>query len=127
MEMNAEEEINRRAEGMSEEDVGKTVEQEQMACDMAKKNGFLRQYWDDIKTSFALLRDWYMGSYRKIPFKMVASIAAAMVYLVSPLDIVPDWIPFGGLLDDALVLAAIFTLSRRDLEEYEKWRGVKHV
>lgn len=127
MEMNAEEEINRCAEGMSEEDIGKAVDQEEKASDMAKKNGFLRQYWKDIKTSFALLRDWYMGAYRKIPFKMVASIAAAMVYLVSPLDIVPDWIPFGGLLDDALVLAAVFTLSRRDLEEYEKWRGVEHV
>ena len=62
-----------------------------------------------------------MGNYRKIPFRMVTSIAAAMLYLVSPLDVVPDWVPFGGLLDDALVLAAIFALSRSDLEEYAKW------
>ena len=59
-----------------------------------------------------------MENYAKISFRMVASIAGALLYLVSPLDIVPDWVPFGGLLDDALVLAAIFALSRRDLEEY---------
>ena len=118
--MNAEEEINKRAKGMSREDIGDAVGQEKKAERMAKK-GFLSQYWQDIKTSFALLKDWYMGNYTKIPFRMVASIAGAMLYLVSPLDVVPDWVPFGGLIDDALVLAAIFALSRRDLEEYSKW------
>ena len=44
---------------------------------------------------------------------------------VSPLDVVPDWVPFGGLLDDALVLAAIFALSRRDLDEYADWAESK--
>ena len=120
--MDAEEEISKRAKGMSREDIGDTVGQEQNAERMAKK-GLLSQYWQDIKTSFALLKDWYMGNYTKIPFRMVASIAGAMLYLVSPLDVVPDWIPFGGLLDDALVLAAIFALSRNDLDEYTVWAG----
>ena len=120
--MDAEEEINKRTKGMSREDIGATVGQEKRAERMAKK-GFLSQYWQDIKTSFALLKDWYMGNYTKIPFRMVASIAGAMLYLISPLDIMPDWVPFGGLLDDALVLAAIFALSRSDLEAYTIWAG----
>ena len=122
--MDAEEEISKRAKGMSREDIGDTVGQEQNAERMAKK-GLLCQYWQDIKTSFALLKDWYMGNYTKIPFRMVASIAGAMLYLVSPLDVVPDWVPFGGLLDDALVLAAIFALSRSDLDEYATWARQK--
>ena len=120
--MNAEEEIDKKARGMSREDIGDTVAQEKKAEQMAKK-GFLSQYWEDIKTSFALLKDWYMGNYKKIPVRMVASIAGAMLYLVSPIDVMPDWIPFGGLLDDALVLAAIFALSRNDLDEYTVWAG----
>ena len=120
--MNAEEEIDKKAKGMSREDIGETVAQEKKAEQMAKK-GFLSQYWQDIKTSFALLKDWYMGNYTKIPFRMVASIAGAMLYLISPLDVVPDWVPFGGLLDDALVLAAIFALSRSDLDAYTIWAG----
>ena len=122
--MDAEEEINKRAKGMSREDIGDTVSQEKKAERMAKKS-FLSQYWQDIKMSFALLKDWYMGNYTKIPFRMVASIAGAMLYLVSPLDVVPDWVPFGGLLDDVLVLAAIFALSRRDLDEYMDWTESK--
>ena len=120
--MNAEEEINKRAKGMSREDIGNTIGREKKAEGLAKK-GFLSQYWQDIKTSFALLKDWYMGNYTKIPFRMVASIAGAMLYLISPLDVVPDWVPFGGLLDDALVLAAIFALSRSDLDAYTIWAG----
>ena len=117
--MNPEEEINKRAEGISKEGVGEALKGEEQAENLIKKNGFLSQYWQDIKTSFALLKDWYMGNYTKIPFRMVASIAGAMLYFVSPLDVVPDWLPFGGLLDGALVLAAIFALSWRDLDERE--------
>lgn len=125
MEINPNEEINKRAEEISREDIGETIGKEKIAERKTKDLGFLRQYWEDIKTSFALLKDWYMGNYTKIPFRMVASIAGAMLYLVSPLDVVPDWVPFGGLLDDALVLAAIFALSRSDLEEYSKWAQPK--
>ena len=121
MSVNAEEEINKRAERMNDKDIGETIGKEEKAEQMANESSFLRQYWKDIKTSFALLKDWCMGNYTKIPFRMVASIAGAMLYLVSPLDIVPDWLPFGGLLDDALVLAAIFAMSRRDLDEYLAW------
>ena len=121
MEMNPNEEINKRAECMSRDDIGETISKEKNAERLAKENSFLRHYWQDIKTSFALLKDWYMGNYTKIPFRMVASIAGAMLYLVSPLDVVPDWVPFGGLLDDALVLAAIFTFSRSDLNECTAW------
>lgn len=123
--MNAEEEINKRAEGMSDRDIGETIGKGKKAEQMAKESSFLRQYWKDIKASFALLKDWYMGNYTKIPFRMVASIAGAMLYLVSPLDALPDWVPFGGLLDDALVLAAIFAMSRRDLDEYLAWASRK--
>ena len=125
MSVNAEEEINKRAERMNDKDIGETIGKEEKAEQMAKESSFLRQYWKDIKTSFALLKDWYMGNYTKIPFRMVASIAAAMLYMVSPLDLVPDWVPFGGLLDDALVLAAVFTMSRRDLDEYLAWASRK--
>ena len=123
--MSPEEEINKRAERMTDKDIGETIGKGKKAEQMAKESSFLRQYWKDIKTSFALLKDWYMGNYTKIPFRMVASIAAAMLYLVSPLDIMPDWLPFGGLLDDALVLAAVFAMSRRCLDEYLTWASRK--
>jgi uncharacterized membrane protein YkvA (DUF1232 family) len=56
--------------------------------------------------------------------KIVAGAAAA--YLISPIDIIPDWIPVAGQADDLAVIAMAF---RRLLNSagydliYEKWRG----
>lgn len=121
MNINPEEEINRRAENVNRDDVKNVIDNEAGAEKMVKKNGFLKQYWTDIKTSFALLKDWYLGNYKKIPFRMVAAITGAIIYMMSPIDIIPDCIPFGGLIDDALILAAVFGISRANLDEYIQW------
>lgn len=121
MNINPNEEINGRAEKITDEDIGNAARQEQKAEQMTMANKILRQYWADIKTTFALLRDWYNGRYRQVPYRMVASLAAAMLYMLSPVDIVPDVIPFAGLIDDALVLAAVFAMSRRDLDAYSSF------
>lgn len=118
MNINPEEEINKRSENITDEDVGKTAQQEKDAERMAKGNDILRQYWSDIKTTFALLRDWCAGRYKRVPYRMIASLTAALIYMLSPFDIVPDFIPFAGLLDDALVLAAVFAMARADLDAY---------
>src|SRR3954470_15606862 len=41
-------------------------------------------------------------------------IVAALLYLISPVDLVPDWIPVAGLLDDAAVAGLVldYVLSR---------------
>ena len=121
MEINPEEEINKRAERVTRDDVGETVEKEREASERVAESNILKRYWRDVKTAFALLRDWYKGVYNEVPFHMVSAITAALIYLISPLDIVPDCIPFAGLIDDALVLAAVFAMSRKDLDAYSAW------
>jgi uncharacterized membrane protein YkvA (DUF1232 family) len=34
-------------------------------------------------------------------------VVAALLYLISPVDLVPDWIPIAGLLDDAAVAGLV--------------------
>lgn len=121
MDINPEEEINKRAKRLDRDDVRDTVEKEVQAEDQVRKHGILKQYWADIKTTFSLLRDWYSGAYKRVPFRMVSALTAALIYMISPVDIVPDCIPFAGLVDDALVLAAVFALARADLDAYTRW------
>ena len=122
MNIDVEAEIGRRAEKVTREDVESLLGKEGTAERLSKKAGFLSQYWEDIKTSFSLIRDWFNGSYDKVPARMVVSLVGALIYFVSPLDIIPDWVPMAGLVDDAAILAFVFKLSEADLNVYRRWK-----
>ena len=122
MNINAEEEINKRAKNISREDIEDMLGKEDKAKELSEKAGFLSQYWEDIKTSFAMIRDWFSGGYDKVPTRMVVSLIGAILYFLSPLDIIPDWIPMAGFIDDAAILAFVFKLSEADLKMYRRWK-----
>ena len=122
MNINAEEEINKRAKKVSRDDMEDLLGKEKTAERLSQKAGFLSQYWEDIKTSFSLIKDWFNGAYDEIPARMIASMAAALIYFVSPIDLIPDWIPMAGLIDDAAILAFVFKLSEADLNIYRRWK-----
>ena len=122
MKIDAESELGKRAKKMTRDDIADVLGKEGKAKTIVEKAGFLSQYWDDIKTSFALIRDWFNGSYDKVPARMIVSLAGALIYLVSPLDLIPDWVPMAGLVDDAAMLAFVFQLSKVDLNAYRKWK-----
>ena len=122
MKINAEEELGKRAENMTREDIADVLGKEGKAKTIVEKAGFLSQYWNDIKTSFSLIRDWFSGTYDKVPARLIVSLAGALIYLVSPLDLIPDWVPMAGLVDDAAILAFVFQLSKVDLNVYRQWK-----
>src|SRR5262245_66075415 len=42
-----------------------------------------------------------------LPRSAKIALAAAVVYLMSPVDLIPDFVPFLGYLDDALLVAVV--------------------
>ncbi len=67
-----------------------------------------------------LLRD------RRVPLGSKLLLAGAVVYLASPIDLVPEFIPVAGPLDDAivaaLVLRRVVRAAGREVVR-EHWRG----
>jgi uncharacterized membrane protein YkvA (DUF1232 family) len=90
------------------------------AIKKAKKSGPLEEIWDKLQLLFGVVRDWIKGDYTKIPIGSIVMIVIALLYFVSPIDIVPDFLP-GGLVDDALVLGFVFKQINSDLESYREW------
>ena len=70
----------------------------------------------------SLLRSYIIKEYTDIPSGSVIAIVAALLYFVSPIDLIPDSIPVAGLTDDALVIAACWKLVESDVMDYEAWR-----
>jgi uncharacterized membrane protein YkvA (DUF1232 family) len=88
-----------------------------------KKIPIIGDLVDDIATTIELIGDYVKGNYREIPVGIIVSALAAIIYLVSPIDLIPDVIPIVGFLDDAVVLAIVFAggLSG-ELKKYREWK-----
>ena len=54
----------------------------------------------------------------------IGAIAVVLLYVLNPLDIVPDLIPGFGFVDDAGVFAIGFKLIKKDFDRYLEWRGL---
>ncbi|AMA52054.1 YkvA family protein [Bacillus inaquosorum] len=75
-----------------------------------------------ITIFFQMLRDWRNGDYPRSQVKTLLLLSAAILYIAMPLDIIPDVILGLGIIDDAAVLGLIWTLIKKEMSQYEKWR-----
>ncbi len=120
----AEEELKRGAENVTKEDFQKVLNKKKEIEDKFKSNGPLGRFISDLKILFALVKDYIDGNYREIPWYSIASVVAALLYVLSPIDLIPDFIPGIGYLDDALVVAACLSFVEQDLHQYAEWKKV---
>lgn len=77
-----------------------------------------------LRLLWMVLKDYANGSYRRVPWKAIAALAAAVVYVVSPLDLVPDLLVPLGFTDDVVALALTWRLVKRELLDYCEWKGL---
>jgi uncharacterized membrane protein YkvA (DUF1232 family) len=96
---------------------------------LAQERGNLAQAVGDVPTrmrkvahqtqlALELLDDFRSGHYRDIPWHSAALLSAAVLYVVSPLDVVPDAIPALGQLDEVAVLTVAVRVAEKDLRRY---------
>lgn len=56
---------------------------------------------------------------RDTPWKVKAILGAAIVYLLSPVDLVPDWILGFGLLDDLTIVSLLVAYALKLAQKKE--------
>jgi uncharacterized membrane protein YkvA (DUF1232 family) len=74
----------------------------------------------DVQTLLRLMRAYGEGRYREVSGKNLALAGLAIMYLVSPLDVLPDFLP-GGFFDDAAVIGFVVKKIRTELVAFEIW------
>lgn len=85
--------------------------------------GPLRGLLSRVELLAALVADYSRGRYRRIPGWAISAAVFTILYLVSPVDLIPDFIPVLGFLDDLLVVTICLRLLDRELECYARWRA----
>ncbi|WP_394210638.1 YkvA family protein [Psychrobacter piscatorii] len=85
-------------------------------------NSYLEPFSDDLMLFMSLIKDYYKGDYRKIPFRTISAGVVGAIYTLNPIDLIPDSIPFIGYIDDALVLKFCLKQAQKDLQKYKVWK-----
>ncbi len=83
---------------------------------------FVGDKFQIIPVMISLVKNYVQGKYTTVPYGTILGVLSALVYVLTPIDIFPDFIPLAGYLDDIAVVGLCMTMVKTDLETYEKWR-----
>ena len=89
---------------------------------VARKGPRLGQLREDVKLLQSLCLAWWRGEYRAISPKALVTIVAGLLYFVSPIDAIPDWLLGVGFLDDIAVLGWVLKTVADELARFRAWR-----
>jgi len=103
-------------------DVTTVAEQAEKAKGIFGKAKQLVAYGKDIMNILSMLKDYASGAYTEVPWRVIAALTGGVVYVFSPVDLIPDLIPLFGFADDATVFASVLSLSRLDINAYLLWK-----
>jgi uncharacterized membrane protein YkvA (DUF1232 family) len=78
---------------------------------------------EQLSLALDCLRDHVGGACPQIPYYTISVLAAAVSYFANELDVIPDFLPRVGRLDDAVVMAMAFELGRDGVRRYCAWKG----
>ena len=82
----------------------------------------IKELKEDIPLFISLLRSYIRKEYKEIPLGTIVAVVAALAYFLAPVDVIPDFIPGFGFVDDASVIAFCFLSCKNDIDNYRKWR-----
>ena len=79
--------------------------------------------FNSVKLLVSLVQEYFRGTYKEIPWPTIAATTAALIYVVSPIDLVPDFIPVMGWVDEGAIVGLVLGAIAHDLSLYCEARG----
>jgi len=124
----SEEFVKDGAQNVTEKDVEKVISKSEEIQRKFSAKGPLARFVEDGQLLTSIIKDYWSGAYRRIPYGTIASSVFTLLYVLNPFDLMPDMLPVIGQLDDVAVMGACLMLIENDLHKYKDWKqgaGVK--
>ncbi|WP_312137089.1 DUF1232 domain-containing protein [Sphingobacterium sp.] len=100
-----------------------TKEEIDLAEDKAQNLG---EKSSDFGLLISMIKDTFAGRYKMNKWNM-SVIVATIIYVVSPLDAIPDLVPVLGWLDDASIVGFAISKLADEILRYKKFKRMKPV
>ena len=82
----------------------------------------LKSALKNVRLLYSIFKDAVNGKF-KLPPASVAMIGGGLLYFILPADLIPDFIPVVGYLDDLAVLTTIMNALNTEISAYRIWKG----
>ena len=86
------------------------------------KTGLAARLIQNLKLILPLIRDYWKGTYRDVSIKSIVIFLVGLVYIISPVDLIPDYIIGLGQIDDVAILGLSLYFLEKDLLRYKAWK-----
>ena len=84
----------------------------------------LTRLFQDLRLLIPLIKDYWKGTYRDVSVKSIVIFVVALAYIISPIDLIPDYIIGLGQIDDAVILGLSLYFLEKDLKKYKEWKNM---
>lgn len=74
-----------------------------------------------LKVILRMVRAYAVGKYKLIPWKSIILLTAVLIYFLMPLDLMPDFIPVTGYIDDFSLLLWVYNHLQDDINTFVWW------
>lgn len=89
----------------------------------AMRSGPFADVLEEFRALIRLVVAYARGHYREIPADSLVIVIAGLIYVVSPIDLIPDTIPGVGFLDDVSVIGWVLKTVRTELDSFREWEA----
>ncbi len=91
-------------------------------CTELSKLRLIGKHFKDITVIIEMVKDYVQGIYTQVPKSTIITLVAAVLYFLSPIDLIPDALPIIGHFDDVLVFLSVKDALERDINRYKHWK-----
>ena len=83
-----------------------------------------KRFVAQLKLLIRMVRAHVNGAYRAFAPMTLIMFVFALVYFITPIDLIPDFVPALGFTDDIAVALMIMRRFSSDIEEYKHWEAL---
>ena len=76
---------------------------------------------DSLRLFIRIINAYTSKEYTYVPWKTICLLVAGLIYFIYPVDLIPDFIPVSGLIDDVILIAWIYESIQDDIKNFLEW------